>query len=387
MKGLWTGIEKHGAGYRARVSQGRDLPRLEQYFPAGTDPREMQAWRQDTQASIRVQRKQRASMGTLAGDVARYLRIVTALPTLKDRKRELQAWVDVFGTARRASITPGQIRAVRDRWLTEPRADKKPPLAPGTVNKRLRALSNLYAVLDGKNQPNPVRSVPEAREPDPEPRALTYDVIAAIIDHMPDAGRPEKGKKQSTLSETKIRVRCLAYCQLTHSQLAKLTPADLDLDHARIRLPARAKGKGAAAIWSPMLPEAVDAFRDFTAADLWGKFSRSSLRRSFNTAAKNAGVTGKVRPYDLRHSYATLAYRATGSLEAVGKLLQHASASTTRRYALAAEAQVLAEHGATVGQHFGATVGGNTRKQTELRGGSVAPLRPIPRGKKPSKQP
>lgn len=375
---LWRGIERHGHGYRARVSQGRDMPRLEHYFPAGTDPREMQAWREDVKAGLRINRKQRASMGTFEGDARRYLRAVAAMVSFQDRKHQIEAWIGVFGAQRRSTITSTQIRLARDTWLREPRAKGKPPLTPSTVNKRLRALSNLYAVLDG-DAPNPVRSVPEAVEPAPKARSMSYDVIAAILAQLPDEGRGEKGKKRPLFSATKVRIRCLAYSQITLKQLSQLTPADLDLDNARLQLPSRAKGKGAASIWTPLLPDAVSAFRDFAAHGLFGKFSGSSLRKSFKTAARNAGVLRHVRPHDLRHSYGTMAYRATKSLEAVAQLMQHVSPSTTRQYAQEAEADVIATHGATVGRHFGATGSGQDRKQAEIIGQENAEPRRIQR--------
>jgi integrase len=338
-----TGITRHGSGWRATVSQGRNRPLIRRHFPLETDWRVMQEWRADVKARLRLTRKQRATMGSFAADARRYLAAVTALPTYKERQREIALWVDVFGTQQRSQIDAADIRMMRDRWLTEPRDGRKaPPLAPGTVNKRLRALSNLFRVLDGPGGSNPVRSVPEAAEPAPEAKALDYDTIGKILAALPDTDRADKGQKRGKVSLTKIRLHCLAYCPITSKQLGQLTPADLDLERGFVRMPARHKGAGARAIWAPLIPPALAAFRAFDAANAYGKFSRSSLRQSFQRAARKAGVTVHVWPYLLRHSLATLMYRATGSLEAVGAFMQHKEASTTRRYALSAEADVMA---------------------------------------------
>jgi urease gamma subunit len=149
----------------------------------------------------------------------------------------------------------------------------------------------------------------------------------------------------------------LSIVDVIYSQLAALTPADLDLAHGRLRLPARHKGTGRPALWIALTRQAVEAFTAFDDAHLYGSFSNSSLRKSFKVAAKKAGLGRAVRPYDLRHSFATAALRATASTEAVAQLMQHGSAVTTRRYVMEAEAQVAAAHGAVVVEHFDRTVG------------------------------
>lgn len=352
----WTGVSRHGAGWRATVSQGRGRPLIQQHFPADTPLAEMQRWRAETQAGLTVVRKQRAYAGTFEADARRYLATITALPTYRERCRTIAGWIALFGHQRRDTITAAQIRAIRDRWLVSPRSATDPrPLAPGTINKRLRALSNLFTVLDGDRLPNPVRRVPEAREPDPEPRALDYATIRQILAALPDADRAKKGGTRGTVSQTKIRLRCLAFCPLTPGQLMALTPTDLDLPGARVRLPSRKKGRGAKAVWSPLTPEAQLAFGAFHRWACYGRFSVSSLRKSFKTGIARAGLTLSARVYDLRHSFATVAFQATQSLEAVASLLQHTDPRTTARYAAAAEALVLHARGQAVAQQIGIT--------------------------------
>lgn len=365
----WTGIYQHGAGWRAVVSQGRGRPPIVRHFSKDTTLHEMQEWRADVRAAYRVHRKQRATAGTFEADAQRYLRAVTGLATFTDRKREIAVWIDVFQQRRRDTIRPADIREVRDRWAREPRGQDDagkplPPLGPGTINKRLRALSNVWTVLDGRRAPNPVRDVDELTEPELTPRALTYDTIATIIAAMPDRGRATKGKTVPTISKSKVRVRCMAYSQITPKQLAQLTRAHLDLTRGRLRLPARAKGRGAAAVWVPLSPAAIEAFTDFDRHDLYGPFSQRSLRKSWARAIATAQLP-PARPYDLRHTYASAVYRATRSRDAVQQLLQHASWTTSERYALEAEADVLDAHAEMVGRHIGTTGTGAQQKTLE----------------------
>jgi len=336
-----TGIRRKGTGWQATVSRGHAHPRVFRFFPLDTPFSVIQAWRQDVRDEARVTRKVRSTRGMFDADAARYLRTVTALSTYKDRVREIHLWVEAFGHRSRADITAADIRAVRDAWLTTPRATgrvfpkSKPasvkPVSGATVNKRLRALSNLYTVLDGRHAPNPVRDVPELPEPTRRIRALPYEVIAAILAALPDRGRPVKGQKRPTLSHAKLRLTVMAYTGWPPATLQQLTPADIDLELGIAHLPARRKGKGAPAVSVPLLPEAVDALRDFAAADLWGPFDARTVNRAWKRAAKTLDITG-IRAYDLRHSFLTAVGLASKDERAVQALAQHGDIRTTRGY-------------------------------------------------------
>jgi integrase len=314
----------------------------------------MQEWRADEKAKLRLTRKQRAFVGSFEADARRYLNSVTALLTYKDRTRIIRIWMDEFGTRDRLSISSAEIRAIRDRWLTTPRelvkgkrakrrVTKGPPLSPGTVNKRLRALSNLFRVLDGSHAYNPAADVEEAKEPAPIPRDLDYKTIKKILDALPDQGFSHKGKRRSAASLTKVRLRILAYTGLPASSLMRLTPQSVDVKRARLLLQGRQKGKGSPSVILPLLPQAVAAFQDLNRLKGWGRFSNSSVHSSFQRACKKVGLSG-IRVYDLRHSFGTLAFDLTGSLEAVTAFLQHSSPQTTRRYTLRAQERVLADY-------------------------------------------
>jgi integrase len=71
---------------------------------------------------------------------------------------------------------------------------------------------------------------------------------------------------------------------------------------------------------------------DFVFPAYRGKGHVIGVRRVFGKACEAAGLTG-VRVHDLRHSFASFAIADGASLFLVGKLLGHASARTTERYA------------------------------------------------------
>lgn len=371
MKHDRQGIYRHGAGWRAVVSRGRDQAPSTRHFPIDTPLGVIQEWRADERARLRLTRKARASMGTFEGDARAYLRAVQALTTHKTRVKDIERWIAIFGTRRRDTITSAEIRGWRDTWMKQPRAKDKPPYAASTINHRLRALSNLWTVLDGRRAPNPVRDVPEVTEPDPLPRALSFDTIDAILSHMAIVSRSKKGvPRQGTQSKTLARLRVIMYTGLTNAQLARLTPADVDLEHGTMLVRSRAKGAGSKPQRLPLHPDAVEAFRHFAAIDCWGPFSGPSVRKNFLVAARKARKAGHpvpldVRPYDLRHSWGTAVVAATGSLEAAKDLLSHRSTRTTRRYALAAADDLLRAQVTAVVRHFGTTSTGLMRNHSD----------------------
>jgi integrase/recombinase XerC len=266
---------------------------------------------------------------------------------------DIQEWVDRFGSRRRQTITSQEIWAIRDQWLTVgPKWVYRKltgqweavatPLSGSTVNHRLRALSNLYRVLDGPLKPNPVRAVPEAVESPALPRMILPEKIAALLAALPDRGKPRRHARRPAVSATKIRLRIMAWTGLAPAQLVALRRLDVNLEAGTVQTAQRRKGTGAEPVLLPLLPQTVDAFRDYDAAQLWQQgFSTSSVSKSFKIAAKKVGLPPSVRVYDLRHSFGSRVFLSSGNLAAVGELLQHQDPRTTRRYLLAAVNPVL----------------------------------------------
>lgn len=330
---------------------------LSKTFPADSLLTDRRAWRERMRVEARRGRLPDDS-STFADDAARYLESIAALPTIEQRRQHIDEWTRLFGDRLRSSIRPHEIRAQRDRWLTEPRTDlqgrRRPPYAAASVNKRLRALSNLWRVLDGRHAPNPVREVPEADEIESEPRALPYGVIEAILEAMPDVTRAPKGAKRAAGNRTKARLAVMAWTGLAHVQLAGLRREDVDWDGPSVWV--RGRRKGAAGTErrghrKPITPQAVTALHRFDTLNCWGRFSHASMRKSLRAACRNVedrfrrdGITidlSRVRPYDFRHSYATALLAATRDLQTTQRLMLHQSASTTERYARAAVDPVL----------------------------------------------
>ena len=82
---------------------------LTKRFPVSATLPILRAWRDETIRSHRLTGS-KAARGTLAGDVAIYLRAVASMPTYADRQRDLEQWLERFGHRARWTLTPVEIR-------------------------------------------------------------------------------------------------------------------------------------------------------------------------------------------------------------------------------------------------------------------------------------
>lgn len=338
---LAKNISRDASGISVRLEVAG--PPIEKRFPLDTPLETVKTWRDDELQRRRDLKKAGTPVsGSFAADAKKYLAAVTAMSEYAQRVRDIGLWTALFGERPRSSIAAVEIRTARDRWLTvgpklvqrrQPGAARATwmevatPLSASTVNKRLRALENLWTVLDGRHAPNPVREVPEPQEPDSAPRALSYAVVERIL-----------GQLQP--SQTRARLKVMAYTGLSQVEISGLGPSDLDLARGSVVVRRRRKGrhgKMAPPALHPLTRDGVAAFREFVKFGCWGAFSVSSMWKRFQAAARRAGYAG-LRPYDLRHSYATAVFHATGDLAATQGMLRHRSAVTTLRYAAAAVA-------------------------------------------------
>ena len=316
-----TGIQRTTIGHRAYV-RVRGVLHTKR-FPPDATPTEMQNWRQATRVDVlRSLARTPRSRGTFGEDVDAYLKSVKTMPSYVDRENDLDAWLAALGSGRsRHTITSAEIRTALQQWRVNGRKDGK-PLSESACNHRRSALMHVFTVLNGKAGANPVREVPKFREPDPEPRGVSFAQLRKAFNAMPE-------------SKTKARVLIMAYTGLPHATLMRLTPGMVDLRARTVTVPRRRKGQGTKTRVLPLQPEAIKAFRLLDRYDGWGSFSRDSLRRSLRRACATAGIP-LIRGYDLRHSFGTAVYAASGDIRAVQALLDHSDVKLTERYTLGA---------------------------------------------------
>ena len=299
----------------------------EKRFPPGTALCKIRDWQGEMRVALRASVPSRLR-GSFKADADRYLAGVQAMPTYRERERDIGFWIAEFGERRRDSMTTQEIATVLQRWEQE-------GYAASTLNHRRGALLHLWSRLDGKTADSPVSRIPRYREPRPEPRGLSWADVDRILAAMPDVGQALAGRARDDASKTKARLAVMAFTGLTQNQIKQLRPEDVFWRESAIRAPARHKGKGASAQVLPVTRRGLETLVRFAELDCWGTFSNASLNTSFKRACLKVGLSGK-RAYDLRHTFGTEMYRRTHDPLVVQQLMLHRSSETTQRYILGA---------------------------------------------------
>jgi integrase len=309
----------------SRLSQRRK----EKRFSAGTGIREMKRWQGNIRAAL-SREGLRVRRDTLSADLPRYMTVMKRRLVCADRREdEINAWLPRFAERRRDSIEGEEIRQQIVTWEAE-------GLAASTINHRLSALSQLFEVLDGKKAYNPVREVSRLKEPNAKPDGKSPETIQKVF-----AALESRVQRQNRGRKTMARLKVIALTGMRHSQVMRLEPDHVFVDHDPAYVIVVDPGKDGEPHAKPLTADGLEAFKLFIAAEAWGEFSQSSVYKSWKLACKEADVPF-FNPYKLRHSYAT-ALRAQGmDLADVQELMGHKSAKTTQRYAMVAPKKLAA---------------------------------------------
>lgn len=326
-------------------------------------------------------------VGTFTEDAKSYLDLPTtkAMPSYAGRKRDIDRWATLFRKRLRRSITTRDIDQQLQRWIDE-------GCAASTVNGRRTALMALFTRLDGRAAANPVRESKLYEEPEEQPRGLPYPIVVQILDAIP-ATRSFSYLRDDTKTrpvKTRIRLEVMAWTGMRPSQVMRLTKEHFSIKDRWFVTPRSAKGRRRGrhprpVIRKPLTADAAAALQRFVDCDCWGTFSTSSARRLFVRALREVekvirkqrrnrtfSLAG-VRPYDLRHSFATEVFRRTKNLRLVQELLDHSSSRTTTRYSIGAMSEVLT----SAARAFEA---GTTRGRRRIDTTAKRPAPPKPRG-------
>ena len=209
-------------------------------------------------------------------------------------------------------------------------------LSPGTVRQAHRVLSLILAeaVKDGRLSRNPAAGVQLPRVVRADPRFLTGEQVARLIDEAHPYG---------------LSVAVLAFCGLRFGELAALRVRRVNLLRRRLIVAESVTEVTGRAVWSlpktnrtrtvPFPPSLAAGIEElcqgkspddllFTAPE--GGLLRLSnwRRRVFDPACRAAGLVD-VTPHDLRHTAASLAIASGANVKAVQQMLGHASAAMT----------------------------------------------------------
>lgn len=211
--------------------------------------------------------------------------------------------------------------------------------APKSLGRILSAWRSLFRHLarEGVLEANPCTGIRPPKAPRRLPHALSPDDMAQLLE-APDPGP----------SPDPWRVRDLAMFELMYSsglrlsELVGLAPGDADPATGEIRVTGKGRKERivpvgrqaweALAAWLALRP---DLARDETALFVGARGQRIAPRvvqQRLKALALDRGLSQRVHPHALRHSFASHVLQSSGDLRAVQEMLGHASLSSTQIY-------------------------------------------------------
>ncbi len=212
---------------------------------------------------------------------------------------------------------------------------------PSSVARALAAVRTFHGFLlrEGDTDVNPAQGVTRPKVPRNLPRPLAVADVEAML-AAPGEG-DVVGLRDRAILET------LYGAGLRISELVGLDVDDVDLEEGSVRV----FGKGSKERLVPLggfATRAIEAYltrarpalaRAGSGAPMFlnrrgGRLTRQGAAKILGTAVRRAGVTKRVTPHTLRHSFATHLLEGGADVRVVQELLGHATLTTTQIYTL-----------------------------------------------------
>lgn len=220
-----------------------------------------------------------------------------------------------------ARLGPDQVRQFVLHLLRERR------LCARSINVHLAAISFLYRVTLGR--PEVVEHVCHMKAPRRLPTVLSTSEVRALL---------------ATIRLPKHRsMVMLAYgAGLRVGEVCRLETGDIDAKRMLVHVRNGKGGRDRYVMLSPMLLRTLRAYAK--ESRIRGPYlfpsrtegrevlTRAAVHRVVKLGARQAGITKRVSPHTLRHSFATHLLEAGVDLRTVQVLLGHANISTTTTY-------------------------------------------------------
>ena len=249
--------------------------------------------------------------------------------TLRSYANDLTDFQRFLATRGSADVTTADAKTVR-AWLASLHARG---LAPASVARKLAALRSCFRFLvrRGVIEANPAR---EARSPQPPRRLVAFlpiDEATQLVDGRALGGtsRTRDVAILETLYATGVRVSELAGLDLDDPDRAERTVRVLGKGRKERIVPYGSHAARALESWLGERGEVEGAV--FTNAR-GGRLTVRSVHTIVRRSARAAGITRRVSPHTLRHTFATHLLDGGADLRAIQELLGHSRLSTTQRY-------------------------------------------------------
>lgn len=209
-----------------------------------------------------------------------------------------------------------------------------------TRARKVASTRSLFGFLldEGIISVDPTENISSPRIGRSLPNTLSVEDVEALMRSVSANDKPDRVRDRAMLE-------LLYACGLRVTELVSLTMDDLDLEQGTVRC----MGKGGKERIIPVHPNAVQVLQHYMTearpslvterTKRWVFLNRSgtSLTRQgfwviLKGHAKRAGITKRITPHMLRHSFATHLLHGGAPLRHVQELLGHASITTTQIY-------------------------------------------------------
>jgi integrase/recombinase XerC len=263
----------------------------------------------------------------------------------EDLEQALQFWRNTLGHLPTPSeISTRHVRAFL-AWLHQQNYSRS------TIARRLAALRAFFRFLCRQQilDENPAESIRSPRRELKLPHFLTESDTEKLLEV---AHRGRNGSQRKSGSAARLAVRDRALLEVLYSaglrvsEVVGVNLEDLDLDGGTLLVRGKGKKERLALLGKPARRSLLEWLqqrqellrhlgRDSPAVFINKNGSRLSTRAVRDLVRKYtllAGLSGRVTPHTLRHTFATHLLDRGADIRAVQELLGHASLSTTQLY-------------------------------------------------------
>jgi len=206
-------------------------------------------------------------------------------------------------------------------------------LRKSSIGRKLAAIRSFYRFLvrRGGLAKNPAADVGSPKVPKKLPSFLPPDELVLLLDAKPIGAGGEERDRAILETFYATGIRC--------AELRTLDLADIDRSSRTIRVLGKGGKERAVPIGDQALA-AIDvylAIRGNRKGPLFvnrrgGRLTVRSIHRIVRARARGAGISRRVSPHTLRHTFATHLLDAGADLRFIQELLGHARLSTTQKY-------------------------------------------------------
>jgi site-specific recombinase XerD len=231
---------------------------------------------------------------------------------------------------RYAKVVPAEAsQADIRRFLAHLRSDRR--YASVSLRRKIACLRSFYKFLveEGMVAVNPTARIVSPRLGQRLPKVVTFEEVQKLL------ATARSGESLRTY--TLVQVLYSTGCRV--SEVCAMDVEDLDLTEGLIRV----RGKGDKERIVLLTPPAVQALRAYLRGaqreqgpvfvNRFGRrLSPLTVQRRVRELARVAGVSSRVTPHALRHSFATHMLERGADVRVLQELLGHANLSTTQIY-------------------------------------------------------